>query len=325
VNFAFPALVILAITLPGIFCRTAYKQRLTRFRAKVGDLTSEVVIGLFLSVVVHALTFGLFKCFLPDVSFSYILEIVAGSNSDQHYSDALHDFNQNIGTVFLYFLATIGIGYGLGLLAHKIVQGLHFDIIFHPTFHIHDKWFYVFMGTAVETSSLAKNTLSWWPWRWPDTAREIWSRYSELRGQFKTETPCIVSALVETSDKPLVYLGIIIDHVINSEGELVQITLVHAVRMTVPDGPFAFTNDIREYAKYYFETVPIQQSGYLILPYSKIINLHILLGLEVDLATGVPTQEEGVYIGDSNVPVPPLEKTAAAPAEAERKPESPQT
>jgi hypothetical protein len=278
VNFAFPALIILVLSLPGIFFRFAYRKGPTDHTPKLGDITQEIAWGTCVTLLIHLAAFQALSYFQhsPPFDFHCVFELIAGNNTDQHYSDDLQYLGDHAYPVSFYILGTTGCGLFLGWFAHWIIKRYYIDILI-PAFRFEDRWEYLFNGAYNATGKFRRRKKNF--------------NYKQIKALLEPTKACVISILVETKDKDRIYNGVLDGYELNAAGELDRLILVGASRMDMIDEPVNALDIDANLANTKLNFVEIE-GRLFIIPYATVKNINVITFVNLN-ATLKPRPAKG--------------------------------
>ena len=150
-NIAFPAVVILLFSFPGILLRYTYRKGFFgRSPVALNSITEELSAGILLSLIVHVV--GIF--FVVDIigeqiNFKSIMTLLSGwPKEDKTSIDQVWSSVEQKGQVVKFASYVLGTNVAaslIGYLAFSVVRGLRLDLIC-KVFRFNNDWYYLFSG-----------------------------------------------------------------------------------------------------------------------------------------------------------------------------------
>lgn len=209
-NFAFPALLIVLLILPGILFRYSYARGWwgdtspTSFRAVSEDLAYSAVFAVGL----HFVGLAIASCFGYEANFRALLALLAGNfgPGGEEYERTFASVAAHPIAITAYFTSLSVSAAAGGLLAHSLVRVLGLDRRFR-LLRFRNEWHYILTG---EVTTFPDNSL------WPhDPAAEV---------------DVFLSAVVSHGKDSYLYWGLLSGWSLDSRGELDALHLRFAHR-----------------------------------------------------------------------------------------------
>lgn len=151
-NFAFPALLVFLLTLPGLILRYTYSRGFFREHSPVSfrSMADEIGYSITISVALHTLWyFGASQLgYVPDLqSVLTLLTGLYGTNNE-YFDRAIQSFSAFPLQVSSYFLTLYGFSGITGYVMHYGVRALHLDWKFVAV-RFRNEWFYLLTGEVL--------------------------------------------------------------------------------------------------------------------------------------------------------------------------------
>ena len=206
-NFAFPALFIFLLALPGLVFRYAYNKGTFGHQSPVSFRTTTDEIGK--SVLLSGILHGTWCLVLSAVGYhidwesAFVLLTGAYGKDDEYLSVALASFSQSPFEVVVYFLFLYAASWRLGKGLHIFVRRFHLDWKFRGIFRFNNEWWYRLRG-------------------------EDFRVYYEIPLDALIDT--YIAAVVEFGNEVYLYRGILWDFDFDRAGNLDHIFLVDTHR-----------------------------------------------------------------------------------------------
>lgn len=262
-NFAFPALFIFLLTLPGILLRHGYKKGVNGgwknpfFIQSLGD---EIAWSVGLASVLHFAWIPIWRHFQRPVDLKSALGLLVAGKDDM-VKAAVEKTANGLGEVALYFFSLCGIAYLLGLAAHGFVRGQGLD---HRCrlFRFDNPWFYLLSGESL-TPVLPGRSKRWWkrkPHWWP-------------LGSPKKADIVKISAAVKQGNDVYLYVGKLESFEFDRIGQLDRLVLKQASRRLLSkdrEPQDGYRQDSKEDPRFY----PIE-TYYFVIRYVDICTLNV--------------------------------------------------
>lgn len=266
-NFAFPALFILLLVLPGILLRLGYFRGLDldgvwKTPFTIQTLGDEIAWSSVFAGALHILWVYGWSQFKRPVNLSNALTLLVaptGNTGGDLVKTAIQQTAHGAGEVCLYFSSLVVFAYSLGLGAHWFVRRNGLDLRF-KTLRFDNPWFYTLSGEFI--SPLPPE--SWFQWRprwWPAGKKD----HADL---------VQVSAVVRQGSDVYIYIGSLVDYEFDRTGQLDRLVLKETSRRLL-------SKDKRSLGKASKEGIdddrfyPIE-SRYFIIRYADICTLSVI-------------------------------------------------
>lgn len=249
-NFAFPAIFILLLVLPGVVCRYWYRKGNWKHPLTVEPIVEETAKSVLLALILHALWIGVVGVvgYPPDLRAAFTLMV---GHADAAFEQAVAVALATPGAVFAYF-TSVYIASGLaGYGAHRVVRGLKLDHKYR-LFRFDNPWYYLFSGELGD---------------FPENADE---------GDDERFNSGLVylAAVMQQGNGNYLYYGQIESFEFDRLGNLDRIMLRYAVRRKLEDdrGDEAYQSPYDD-ARYY--TIGEGSDDFLVLRYADLRTLNV--------------------------------------------------
>jgi hypothetical protein len=253
VNFAFPALLIFLLALPGIILRYAFRKGFFWDRPRTAlPITEEVAYSLVIAALLHAVYGGLVDLYLCPIDLPSIARLLLGQyGKDSALLDATtSSITRYPIRILAYFASLYGISGALGYLAHWIVRRTRADIRY-PALRFDHQWHYLLRGEIADFAEATQDAVI---------------RTDAVPDEATTMLACFVESEAGT----FLYVGPVDSFYFDKSGELELIVLRGAMRRKIDaDFELSATSEQRA-AKYYFIN-----ADYVYLKYSEIKNISL--------------------------------------------------
>ncbi len=266
-NFAFPALFILLLILPGILLRLGYFRGLEldggwKTPFTIQSLGDEIAWSSVFSGALHVVwVYGWIHFNRPLNLANAMTLLVAptGNGGGDLLKNAIFQTTQDAGEVCLYFSSFVVFAYCLGLGAHWFVRRNGLDLRFKPL-QFDNPWFYILSGEFISPLP-PENWFHWRPRWWPAGRKE----HADL---------VQISAVVKQGSDMYIYIGSLMDYEFDRTGQLDRLVLSETSRRLLSrdkrsqgNVPKEGNNDDRFY--------PIE-SRFFIIRYADICTLNVI-------------------------------------------------
>jgi hypothetical protein len=246
VNLAFPAILIILLTLPGILLRLGYKKGPNgawKNPFTIQSLGDEIAWSIALAALLHVAGIWIWSSFIGPADVKSTLTLLMGAKDDIA-TKAIDNVSQGGGYAATYFLILYLAAYSLGILAHMLVRGLGLD---HrcSLFRFDNPWFYLLSGESLETI-IKERPRSWW-----ERLKNLWPLTSPRKADIVK-----ISAAVKQGSDVYLYAGRLGDFEFDRTGQLDRLVLSEASRRLLK-------ND-RSTEKHYDPTAQADDRFYLI-------------------------------------------------------------
>ncbi|HEY7482711.1 MAG TPA: hypothetical protein VH680_19520 [Gemmatimonadales bacterium] len=211
-NFAFPALLVFLLVLPGIILRYSYARGPWGWASPTSmrRVSEELAYGVAFALVLHAVWLALVRWlgFQPDVA-AMVLMLLGNFGAESQYLgqvlDSVAGYYPGIAgyLVSLYSAAAVA-----GNLGHRAVRRLRLDHL-TKTFRFDNYWYYMLTGEVLDFRENAED------------GREVDGVYC--------------SAVVDHASGSYLYRGIVSDFTFDRDGALDTIVLMDAHRRRLTD------------------------------------------------------------------------------------------
>jgi hypothetical protein len=215
-NFAFPALLILLLVLPGVILRYFYfRGAWAESPFTITSFADEVGYGIAFALLLHLLWIRVVSWFgySVDLHAAFMLLIGTYGSNQGHSAYVIHSVTEHPGRIGAYFLALYLIAAGIGLGAHLLVRQRGWDRA--TTFlRFHNEWYYLLTGEAASFSE------------YKDIGE--WSGMGGVGAVY-------LAAVIEQGATPYLYRGIVKGFYFDRNGCLDRIVLILAHRRRLQD------------------------------------------------------------------------------------------
>lgn len=203
-SFAFPALLIVLLVLPGVLLRYAYLRGSWGANSPFvpSGLSDEIASGLVFAILLHIGWGTLLGFFGVRIDLKSVLVLLTGGygRDQQLLLPAIRSATDYPHYVAFYFAGLYLISLSCGMVAHTVVRRWRLDRKY-PPLRFRNDWHYLFTG---ETPELLND---------PRTVDFVY-----------------ISTIVKAGDHTFLYHGILSDYFFGSDGSLDRIVLVSASR-----------------------------------------------------------------------------------------------
>ena len=211
-NFAFPALLVFLLALPGIVFRYNYARGGWTWTSPTSlrRLSDEFAFGLILSIFIHASALSIVAAlgFSPDIRAVILFLTGHFGKDDRFLDDSVAAIGDHYVAVSAYFLSVYAFAAVAGYVAHQIVRKCKLDLS-HRFFRFDNYWYYMLTGeVALFAENRADNEAS-------ETAKP---------------SGVYLSAVVTHGSASYLYRGIVVDWTFDAEGRLDTVAITDARR-----------------------------------------------------------------------------------------------
>jgi hypothetical protein len=211
-NFAFPALLVFLLVLPGIILRYSYARGPWGWASPTSmrRVSEELAYGVAFALVLHAVWLALVRWlgFQPDVAAMVLMLLGNFGEQSQHLDRVLDSVAGYYPGIAGYLVSLYGAAAVAGNLGHRAVRQLRLDHL-TKTFRFDNYWFYMLTGEVLDFRENAED------------GREVDGVYC--------------SAVVDHASGSYLYRGIVSDFTFDREGALDTIVLMDAHRRRLTD------------------------------------------------------------------------------------------
>lgn len=203
-QFAFSAVVLVVLLLPGFILFTAYTKGWGRWQipVKYKSITEQIPIGIVLAGILHSVWILICGRFYS-VSLEPVTTLLIGTFKDNaHFEKNVSALNEHSGKVFLYFITLYAFSAGLGYLAHFLVRRLGLDLKY-KFFRFNNWWHYSLTGEIV--------------------------KFSGNGGEIR-RIDVFLATIIHHSNKDFLYKGMVDEFYYDNEGNLDYVKLKYAER-----------------------------------------------------------------------------------------------
>jgi len=211
-NFAFPALLVFLLVLPGIILRYTYARGPWGWASPTSmrRVSEELAYGVAFALVLHALWLALVRRlgFAPDVEAMVLLLVGNFGEESRRLDRVVASVAEHYTGIAGYLVSLYAGAAVLGNLGHRAVRRLHLD---HrtKTFRFDNYWFYMLTGEVLD--------------------------FRENAEEGRTVDGVYCSAVVDHASGSYLYRGIVSDFTFDREGALDTIVLMDAHRRRLTD------------------------------------------------------------------------------------------
>lgn len=175
------------------------------------------------------------------INFEVLGLILLGESEQTSISMIFRNIDSHKVEIFIYFVSASTAGAALGRLAKAVVRRSKWDRKY-KLLRFKNEWHYLFSGEVLD--------------------------FPRVSGSFEEVDFRYVDALVQTNDGVFIYNGFLEDYILSKDGGIDRIYLSNVRRRQMEaDKPPKKKNDQRYYS------LP---GKFFVLPYSQVINLHIV-------------------------------------------------
>ncbi len=211
-NFAFPALLVFLLVLPGIILRYSYARGPWGWASPTSmrRVSEELAYGVAFALVLHALWLCLVRWlgFTPDVE-AMVLLLVGDFGRDSEQLDRVVSSLAGHYTGVAAYLVSLYASAGLaGNLGHRAVRRLGLDHL-TKTFRFDNYWYYMLTGEVLD--------------------------FRENGAEGRAVDGVYVSAVVDHASGSYLYRGIVTDFTFDRDGALDTVVLTDAHRRRLVD------------------------------------------------------------------------------------------
>jgi hypothetical protein len=211
-NFAFPALLVLLLVLPGIILRYSYARGPWGWASPTSlrRVSEELAYGVAFALVLHAAWLGLVRGlgFVPDVEAMVLLLVGSYGDRSEHLDRVVASIAGHYQGIVAYLVSLYLAAALAGNLGHRAVRRLRLD---HrtKTFRFDNYWFYMLTGEVLD--------------------------FRENAEEGRTVDGVYCSAVVDHASGSYLYRGIVSDFTFDRDGALDTIVLMDAHRRRLID------------------------------------------------------------------------------------------
>jgi hypothetical protein len=211
-SFAFPALLVFLLVLPGIILRYSYARGPWGWASPTSlrRVSEELAYGVAFALVLHAVWLLLARRlgFEPDVDSIVLLLAGNFGQGDRYLDRVLASVSDHYPWVAGYLVSLYGASAIAGNLGHRAVRQLKLD---HrtKTFRFDNYWYYMLTGEVLD--------------------------FRENVGEWRRVDGVYFSAVVDHASDSYLYRGIVSDFIFDRDGALDTIVLADAHRRRLAD------------------------------------------------------------------------------------------
>ena len=148
-NIAFPAILFLILTLPGIIFRYTYRKGLWSSPFSMGTLSEEIAYGLSIALILHLAWISLAQLFFPyEPALEALLAMIVGEYSNVHvYHLIVSSITSHPLLLSFYFLSLYLFSALFGLATHYLVRSDWLALDRRTRmFRFDNDWYYLLKG-----------------------------------------------------------------------------------------------------------------------------------------------------------------------------------
>jgi len=242
VNIALSTFILLLLLLPGLtFRRFYYTEEFSKqyFKSSYGELFASTLVP---SIIIHAFCLWVFAYPNYEIDFQVLGTLVSGSNDQAEVSRAFKNIDTNKVYILSYFIIVILLSMIGGFSFKLFIRKLKLDRKI-KLFRFQNEWHYLFSG-------------------------EIYD-FERIDGHHKPIDIKYINALVDTSEGPIIYMGILADYVLSKTGGIDRIYLSDVSRKPLKN---SLEGEHQNGVGSNYE----MPGDFFVIPFDKIINLHIV-------------------------------------------------
>ena len=269
-NIAVPALLLVALILPGIIFRRKFREGTWEFPPRKQSIAQQIVEGLLAAAVLHLLwiTFATWLGQGPDLELVVEL-MLAGTASDGSVSELSRRVADTLVPATVYFATIYAGSYMLGAGLHRAVRHLRLDVVFR-LFRFENPWYYILIGDPYGIPDQSRSLFSIL-----SAPKESFRRWKRIYDESKQDTEVFVylQAVQEIAGTSYLYRGLVEEWYFDRSGTLDRLVLVDAARrrLTDDDAP----DDGAEISYLEDERYYVFDTDYCVLHLAKLENLSI--------------------------------------------------
>ncbi len=228
-NFAFSALLIFLLILPGIIFRYSYRKGSWNSPVVFSTLPEDITQGIIWSIPIHCIWIHLSQYpFQQKINLKALFIFLTGQNffvskkpdTDYLYQavkNSIESIDRHPEYILLYFFSIYISAWGLGYLSHEVVRFMRLDIQF-KYLRFNNEWYYLFSGQqrAIDRNDKDKDNDN--------------NQYKKLsKGEIKIIVDEIdfvqISVLMVVDKEIYEYKGVLNNYFFNDKGELDRLIL----------------------------------------------------------------------------------------------------
>jgi hypothetical protein len=211
-SFAFPALLVFLLVLPGIILRYSYARGPWGWASPTSmrRVSEELAYGVAFALVLHAVWLEVVRRlgFAPDLEALFLLLVGNFGESSEHLDRVLATVAGEYPEVAKYFVSLYAVAGVAGNLGHRIVRRMRLDHL-TKTFRFDNYWYYMLTGEVLY--------------------------FRENAAEPRTVDGVYFSAVVDHASGSYLYRGIVCDFTFDRDGSLDTIVLTDAHRRRLTD------------------------------------------------------------------------------------------
>jgi hypothetical protein len=211
-SFAFPALLVFLLVLPGIILRYSYARGPWGWASPTSmrRVSEELAYGVAFALALHAAWLFVVRRlgFEPDVEAMVLLLVGNFGEGDKHLDRVLTSVAGHYPGVAAYLVSLYGAAGIAGNLGHRAVRRLKLDHL-TKTFRFDNYWYYMLTGEVLD--------------------------FRENAGEGRAVDGVYVSAVVDHASGSYLYRGIVSDFTFDRDGALDTVVLWDAHRRRLVD------------------------------------------------------------------------------------------
>lgn len=251
-NFAFPALLVFLLVLPGIILRYCYARGPWGWASPTSlrRVSEELAYGVAFALVLHVVWLAVVRRlgYQPDVDAMFLLLVGNFGAGGEHLDRVRSSVAMHYGGIAGYLVSLYGAAAVAGNIGHRAVRRLKLD---HRTrtFRFDNYWYYMLTGEVLD--------------------------FRENAGEARAVDGVYFSAVVDHGSGSYLYRGIVSDFTFDRDGALDTIVLTDAHRRRLEDDrgegePATHLGPVEPDERYYEI-----RGDFLILRYAEIRTLNL--------------------------------------------------
>ncbi len=211
-NFAFPALLVLLLVLPGIILRYSYARGPWGWASPTSlrRASEELAYGVAFALALHMVWLALVRRlgFEPDADAMFLLLVGNFGAGSEHLDRVRSSVAGHYSGVAGYLVSLYAAAAVVGNLGHRAVRRLKLDHL-TKTFRFDNYWYYMLTGEVLD--------------------------FRENAGEGKAVDGVYFSAVVDHASGSYLYRGIVNDFTFDRDGALDTVVLTDAHRRKLED------------------------------------------------------------------------------------------
>lgn len=226
-NIAVPALLLVALILPGIVFRRKFREGTWPSPPRKQSVVKQILDGLLAAAILHLLWLAVASGFGYSPDLELISRLLLIEDTPDNSGALSADVAENLVPAIVYFSTLYGFGFAAGSGLHRLVRHFRLDITF-KLFRFDNPWYYILTGDHHAVPDDSQSLFSA-----IRNCRETWSRLRRVYRDSRDGEEVVfarIQAIHEIAGEAYLYQGLLEEWHFDTDGRLDRIILTDAAR-----------------------------------------------------------------------------------------------